>query len=139
MWSAQNALLTILSGALNIRIMRQKHALDPLIDTKRTALARAERSVEKLRIELTTLEKARAATADTGPTKQSLPRYRPTRNATNGVTTGKRRGRSLSTPWKNVLARIGSKGNWGASVDDIAAFCAAEGVELKRATLRAQM
>jgi len=133
MWGAQNTLLTILSAALNIQIMRQKHPLARMIEEKRAAIAKIERNLERLKIEVATLEKARAAMAD----QPSRPDHRPKGNgASHG---GRRRGRSLSSTWKNVLSRIGAKGVLGSSIDDVYAYCGAEGIELKRATLRAQM
>ena len=128
---AQNALLTILSARSILSGMRQKHPLDPMIEAKRASVARLERTLEKLRIQIATLEKAREVVID-----------QPARHKTNGAARAPsegRRGRSLSRTWKNVLGRIGTKGNLGASIDDVYAYCGAEGIELKRPTLRAQM
>jgi hypothetical protein len=121
------ALIFILSG------MRKKHPLDILIEAKRAKIASAERTLEKARIELATLEEARAAVID-HPIKPAVARAK-----ANGSHPKGRRGRSLSETWKKVLSRIGAKGNLGASTDDIFAYCGAEGIELKRPTLRAQM
>lgn len=131
-------LLCILSAALNMIPMRQKHPIDPLIEAKRTALAKAERNIDKLKIEIATLEKARDAT----PVDKSTARSRrvPRSSATvNGASAEKRRGRSLSEAWKGVLFAIASKHSTGASLDEIARFCEVAGISLKRPTLRAQL
>jgi hypothetical protein len=109
-----------------------------MIEAKKAAAAKIERNLDKLKIEIATLEKARAewiATQGAQPARRTREAARPN----GGPPAGKRRGRSLSTRWKNVLARIGRKGELGASIDDIDAFRTAEGITLERATLRAQL
>src|SRR5262245_59891936 len=135
MWNAGIPLLTILSAALNLRVMRQKHPIARMLEEKRAAIAKIERNLERLKIEVATLEKARAAMADT-PAKPS--RIRATAKA-NGDATEKRRGRSISAPWKRVLSEIGLAGQDGASIDYIADVCDRNGIHIKRPTLRAQM
>jgi hypothetical protein len=113
-------------------LMRRKTPIDSLIDAKRSKIASMERALEKLKIEVGALEQARTVVAaEPAPSRG--------RSRTNGVATGKRRGRSLSEGWKRVLAVIAQKGQDGASLDEIAAICAASNIELKRPTLRAQM
>jgi hypothetical protein len=136
MWSVGIPLLTILSAALNLRLMRQKHPLARMIEEKRAAIAKIERNLERLKIEVATLEKARAAMADT-PAKPN--RMRAAAKANGDATAERRRGRSISAPWKRVLAEIGLAGQDGASIDYIADVCEQNGIQIKRPTLRAQM
>jgi hypothetical protein len=129
---ALEMLLRILSAALNMILMRRKTLIDPMIESKRSKIASMERALDKLRIEVAALEQARTVmAAEPAPTR---------RGRSNGIAaSGKRRGRSLSEGWKRVLAAIALKGADGASLDEISQFAVAQGIELKRATLRAQM
>jgi hypothetical protein len=112
--------------------MRRKTPIDSLIETKRSKIASMERAVEKLKIEVGALENARTIiAAEPAPSRS--------RSRANGPTTNKKRGRSISEGWKQVLAAIALKGNTGASLDEIAEYAVAQNIELKRPTLRAQM
>lgn len=104
--------------------------LDSLIAAKRAEVVDAERVLERLRIELTTLERAHAAVAET-----------PAQRRRNGRQRGKGsgRGRSLSEGWKTVLFSIASHGAAGATSDQIQGYCVAAGIKIERDTLRGQM
>ena len=123
-------LLTILSAALNLIRMRRKTLIDPLIEAKRSKIASMERALEKLKIELAVLEQARVVVAAEPPA-----RSKPKANGPEP----KKRGRSISEGWKRTLAAIALKGGDGATLNEIAGIAAAQGIELKRPTLRAQM
>jgi len=130
---ALNLLLRILSASLSMIPMRRKTPIDTLIESKRSKIASMERALEKLKIEVGALEQARTVVAaEPAPTRRP-----PTRS--NGAEGTKRRGRSLSEGWKRVLAAIAHKGSGGASLDEISDLAVAQGIEIKRPTLRAQM
>lgn len=137
--------LHYLNLSFNIWVMKRPTALDLYIDKKRAEKAAAVRAyeeadqlIEKLNIEITALEQARGAI---NAATQKPQRPKAEASAVNGESAASetKRGRSLSEPWKKVLARIGAKGDWPATIDEIADYCVAEGIELKRPTLRAQM
>jgi hypothetical protein len=124
----------------------RKDPIEALIDEKRAqinaavkTLEDADQLIERLKIEIEALCQARGAI--------NRAKQKPPRPQAGAFTTGNgqddvpevKRGRSLSESWKKVLARIGAKGAFGASIDDIAAYCLAEDIKLKRPTLRAQM
>jgi hypothetical protein len=126
--------VAFLRGAYNIRLMAGRNPIDALIEAKVAKISSLEKILEKLRIEIGALEAARAAIA--------RPKHFGNGAAKNGADNAgheKRRGRSLSDGWKRVLATIGKKGEGGADLGDIFAFCGEEGIKLKRPTLRAQM
>lgn len=125
-------LLTILSAPLNMIPMRRKTPIDAMIEAKQSKIASMERAIAKLRIEVGALEQAReVVAAEPFPTRSS--------SRANGTQESKKRGRSLSEGWKRILAAIAHKGSNGASLDEIAMLCVANGIDLKRPTLRAQM
>ncbi len=143
--------LTILSAALNMWIMKRTIApLDDMIGTTRAKIARLEKTrekvdwaIEKLKIELGAFETARKVVdeAEFGPTPSGCPTPAQFREGANGVVEfiEKRRGRSLSAQWKQVLTAIGKIGESGADLDQVYGLCRDNGIELKRPTLRAQM
>lgn len=108
-----------------------KHPIDRLIEAKEAKIALAEKAIGKLRIEISALRQAREAVAESGEVVS-----RPNGKAKS---IEPRKGRSISDAWKRTLAAIGLKYAVGASLDEIARFAAAQGIELKRPTLRAQM
>jgi len=110
-----------------------KDPIDRLIEAKEAKVASIERALEKLKIELSVLREARQAIAETA-TALSEPGAMEA-----AVIAEPRRGRSISEGWKRVLAAIAHKGSDGASLDEIAMLCIANGIDLKRPTLRAQM
>ena len=110
-------------GAMN----HPANPVDGLVDAKRQAIAEAERALDRLHIELATLEQARNAVAP-------LTKRRGVRQKGNG-----RRGRSLSEVWKKVLQAIGARGDAGATNDEVVAFCTASGITVQRHTLRSQL
>jgi hypothetical protein len=124
-------LLRILSAALNMILMRRKTPIDSLIEGKKAKIVSMERALEKLKIEVGALEQARTVVA-----AEPAPARRP---RSNGTHEPKRRGRSISEGWKRTLAGIALKTSEGASLDEISQIAAAQGIELKRPTLRAQM
>jgi len=110
-----------------------KTPLDPMIEAKRAKIATAERALDKLKIELATLETARhQIVSDQGADREP-----------KGVANGgaaQRRGRSMSAGWKSVLIRIAkTNSNNGVDLDQISDFCVQEGIKILRPTLRAQM
>lgn len=104
--------------------------LDALIAGKLTEVAEAERALERLRIELATLQMAHATVAE-----MPMPRRRNTR--ARGKSGG--RGRTLSESWKSVLHDIGKHGEQGATTDQIVGYCAAAGIKIERDTVRGQL
>jgi hypothetical protein len=125
--------LCILNSWRISNAMARRTPIDHLIETKRNKIAAAERALDKLRIELTTLQQARDAfTADPGGKRP------PSRSRSNGRHLEPRRRRGISDAWKRVLVCIDLKGTEGATTKEIAAFCAREGIEITRPSLRAQ-
>ncbi len=98
-----------------------------LIAVKHAEIREAERALEKLRIELAALEQAHAAVSDLTMGSRLLHGQK------------SRKGRSLSERWKRVLLTLRPYGEAGATSDEIAGVCAAEGIKIERHTLRSQM
>jgi hypothetical protein len=134
-----------------------KNPIDRLIEAKEAKIASAERSIGKLKIEVAALREARDAVAESA---RAVPRA----NGEAGETAmdselmrlarslawreedkaepspdGRKKGRSISLQWKQVLSDIACKGDAGASLDEIELFCIERDIDLKRPTLRAQM
>ena len=119
-------------------------ALDPidrLLEEAHGKLATAERQAHDARIEITTLEKAKAALSKqpalSTPTlfseqPISSPK-RPRSHAGNGA----RRQRSLSDLWQQVLRKMDRHGE--ADYDAILGYCGEAGLEIERNALRTQM
>jgi hypothetical protein len=119
-----------------LRFMARKTTpIDDLIDQQLQKMAVLENELEMLQIELVGLQKARAAIA--GEPLTELPSD--SKTIVQFGPEERRRGRSLSDGWKRVLAAIAVVGDKGASLDEIFSFCGAEGIQLQRPTLRAQM
>lgn len=134
--------LHYLKRSFNVWVMKQppKHPLELYIEGKKAektaavkAYEEADQLIEKLMIEIAALERAYSAIREAAEKPQ-----RPKASGGDSTATTKR-GRSISESWKQVLFHISQKKQDGASIDEIYAFCKAEGIELKRPTLRAQM
>src|SRR5262249_34338263 len=106
-----------------------KNPIDRLIEAKETKIATCERAIEKYKIEIAALRKAREA-VDNEYANPSTERT---------ATDHPRKGRSLSAQWKEVLRAIGKMGENGADLDEVYEFCRQQNIELLRPTLRAQM
>jgi hypothetical protein len=113
------------NGAMNM----VPHPLDKLISEARDDIAQAERTLERARDRLMTLQIARDAVGDL-----TMPARR--RNSRQRIG-GTRRQRSLSAGWQVVLRAIGRKGE--ADLDFILGLCGAAGLEITRESLRSQM
>ena len=148
--------LFIMSG------MARKTPIDALIEAKFGEMTTLQEKMDRLAIEVRTLQDARTAIAGT-PLVVDLPepamarafraaeKYladprtaEPPRSnePTSDIVANeykKRRGRSISEGWKHVLATIAKSGNEGATLDEIFAWCGQFGIRLQRPTLRAQM
>jgi hypothetical protein len=112
--------------------MAKQNPIDRLIEAKEARIANAERGIGKLKIEIAALREAREA--------MSVPAEIGNGTAAPKHPVGERRkGRSLSAEWKQVLSDIAKKGKEGADLDEIERFCRRRGIVLKRPTLRAQM
>jgi multidrug resistance efflux pump len=114
------------------------HPLDQLIEQARAKLAtaerefvRAERNVQDTRIEVATLEMAKAQLLKNSTNSTEPPR--PHTGAGNGT----RRPRSLSDSWQQVLRKMDRRGE--ADYDDIRSYCGEAGLEIERESLRTQM
>jgi len=109
-----------------------RNPIDRLIEAKEAKVVSAERSLDKLKIELAVLREAREVVAEsttTQPRADGKARSAPMR----------KKGRSISAQWKLVLTDIAHKREGGADLDEIQKFCRHRGIDLKRPTLRAQM
>lgn len=111
-----------------------ENPIDRLIQANEAKIASLERTVEKLRIELVALRKAREAVAESDADTAEQPA-----NGHDTTPTEAKRGRSLSANWKAVLRGIEDKGGHGADLDDIERLCRRQGIEIQRSTLRAQV
>jgi hypothetical protein len=137
--------LHYLNLSFNIWVMKRPTPLDLYIDKKKAEKAAAVRAyeeadqlIERLKIEIAALEQARGA-INAAAQKPQRPKEASGFFMTSDSVSETKRGRSLSAPWKRVLAEIGLAGDDGASIDFIAEVCKNEGIKLKRPTLRAQM
>jgi hypothetical protein len=111
-----------------------KNPIDRLIEAKEAKIASAERSIGKLKIEVAALREAREAVAESGG---STPH--PNGKAKD-VANERKKGRSISAQWKQVLTDIAHKGaSGGVSLDELELLCIEHDIDLKRPTLRAQM
>jgi hypothetical protein len=137
--------------------MTTKHPIDRLIEAKETKIAHAERTIGKLKIEVAALREAREAVAesvgaarrpngDAGETVGDTELMRLARSLAwreedkaEPLPDGRKKGRSISAQWKQVLTDIAQKKSDGADLDEIEQFCRQRGIDLKRPTLRAQM
>jgi hypothetical protein len=130
--------LDFLCAMLILRDMVRKTPIDALIDAKLEELAALDNSREILQIELNALMSARAAITGEVTLEEVTSGASSVRRGSS-ADSEKKRGRSLSDNWKQVLAAIGEKGPEGADLDQIFRFCGEHGIELQRPTLRAQM
>jgi hypothetical protein len=109
-----------------------KNPIDRLIEAKEAKIASAERSIGKLKIEVSALREAREAVAENGPTLRMNVKMK-------AASTERKKGRSISSQWKQVLTDIAHKGAAGVSLDELELLCIEHDIDLKRPTLRAQM
>jgi hypothetical protein len=110
-----------------------KDPIDQLIEAKEAKIAAAERVIGKLKIEIATLHEAREAIAET-TTALSQPGAMEA-----AIAAEPRKGRSISSQWKQVLVDIAHVGADGVDLDNLLVLCERHNIHLKRPTLRAQM
>lgn len=122
-----------------VRLMARKTPIDALIDAKLEELAVLDNSREILHIELGALMSARAAVTGELPSEEVPSAPSATTKRNDPANPEKRRGRSMSDNWKQVLASIRNKGQSGADLDEIFHFCGEHGIKLQRPTLRAHL
>ena len=112
--------------------MNKADPIDRAIEAKLAKIANAERAISKLKIEVAALREVRDAVADV--VEKSSERIHAEASSQD-----RRKGRSLSAQWKQVLSDIAQHKNDGADLDQIERYCRQRGIDLKRPTLRAQM
>lgn len=107
--------------------------IDELIVQARKALDDATSKVEKLQ------QKKTEAEATVRLLEAELRGLERARDALDKPGSRQQKPRRLSPSWRSILEYIGSKGEAGASIDEVEAFVQSNGLDIKRGAIKSQL